>query len=322
MTYDPDKILEGAFFPVELNTVYMKTGYATDSGLSKVQTFRKLKRFKAIQSQDKPEKVTFAVVSPSYQLVTNEQAYNLGRDLFSKVFAEFREEDLKPMHLIMPKTRSYCHIDLMHQTYKLSFSAGDNWIPFLRITNSYNRSYALGFTMGFCRGICSNGIIFGEKSIKFKYNHSRDAQDAKKDFIFQRNSLVKLEKSFIESLQRLQSIEIPVPLMLPLVYKVFDLKIPVEKSGKKSDNFYAAKNHILELSKGYCKHLGTNGYAALNILTDYASRPDGSTSSPVRTHSFQRKSGEWVRDFLQEFSKSSFSFESYLGDCYKLVGTA
>ncbi len=152
MTYDPDKILQGAFFPIELNTVYMKTGYSTESGLSEVQTFRKLKRFKAIQSEDTPEKVTFAIVSPSYRLITNEEAYQMGRDIFGKVFEKFREEDLKPMNLIMPKTRSYCHIDSHASSVRTFVSPGDNWIPFLRITNSYNRSYRPGtLPVGFVR---------------------------------------------------------------------------------------------------------------------------------------------------------------------------
>jgi len=315
MTCDPDKILEAAFFPVALTTVYMKTGYAPESGDDKIHTFHKLKRFKAIQSQDTPGKVTFAIVSPSYRLVTNEQAYNMGRSLFGKVFENIGEKDLQPMNLIMPKTRSYCHLDLMHQAYNVSVFPGDNWIPFLRITNSYNRSYALGFTMGFCRGICSNGIIFSEKSVKFKYTHSRAAQNAQNDFVFKRDSLVQMEKSFIDNLKNLHKVRFPRPLIWPLVCKVFEIRPPGgSPGGKNFKGFYAAKSHILELSNRYFRELGDNCYAVLNILTDYASRPDGLYSSSVQTHSLQRKSGIWARGFLQEVTKPAFSFESYLDE--------
>ena len=74
----------------------------------------------------------------------------------------------------MPATRSWAHIDLTAEGLEFAPIDKDPWLPFLRVTNSYNRSRALGFTVGVCRSICTNGMIFGEQSLKLKVTHATD----------------------------------------------------------------------------------------------------------------------------------------------------
>ena len=59
------------------------------------------------------------------------------------------------------------------------------------------------------------------------------------------------------------------------------------------------KSRVQELAIQYFKDMGENGYAALNILTDFATRPVGYISVNQSIDSLQNKAGEWERDSSQ-----------------------
>lgn len=47
------------------------------------------------------------------------------------------------------------------------------YVPYVRVTNSYNGTRALRFDVGFCRKLCANGVIFETDTIRFVYAHLR-----------------------------------------------------------------------------------------------------------------------------------------------------
>ena len=106
--------------------------------------------------------------------MSNLRAYELGRRAFALVFGGGATARLKLFNVTMPATRSWVHMDLTAHGLELALREGDDWLPFLRVTNSYNRSRALGFTVGVCRWICTNGMIFGEQSLKLNVTHAND----------------------------------------------------------------------------------------------------------------------------------------------------
>jgi hypothetical protein len=58
--------------------------------------------------------------------------------------------------------------------------------------------------------------------------------------------------------------------------------------------------------------MGPNGYAALNVLTDYASRPEGVIAPEARMHALQQKAGGWMDDFVHAIKAPGFSYDTYL----------
>ena len=61
--------------------------------------------------------------------------------------------------------------------------------------------------------------------------------------------------------------------------------------------------------------MGENGYAALNVLTDFASRPIVLSFSPAsRVHLLQERSGRWVDEFIAAIKDEAFDFGNYVKD--------
>ena len=228
-------------------------------------------------------------------------------------------EEMKVFNVIMPKTRSFCHIDYIHPRAEFKPFEKDKWFPYLRITNSYNRTYALNFDLGFCRGICLNGIIFGKRNIEFKFYHSRRETDPQVEFHLRAGELAALEALFIESLVNLQRFHVPRNVMWGLTCKVFGTTVPDNPTSRQQELLEGKRKHIEYLTRQYFDQLGENGYAALNVLTDFASRPTGVISPESRIDSLQRQAGGWIEGFVSAIEQRNFSFESYLGDYYQIV---
>lgn len=309
--------VENALFPVVLRDIYLK-GESNQQQRSLLEAektpsvFARIHRFKAVVAQD--NKHVFSVVAPDYKLITNEEAIELGYECFKQVFKVTKMEDMEFYNLIMPGSRSFCHLDYVHQKREFKPIEDDLWSPYLRITNSYNRTFALKFDLGFCRAICMNGVIFGKRNIEFKFHHSRRASDPRITFGISSQRLADLEKQFTESLLNLKRYHVPKKYMWPLVCKVYGLRLPENPSQRQIGTFEQREKHISSLTEDYFQKLGENGYAALNVLSDFASRPIGYISAEQRVNSLQRDTGIWINDFVSAIDKRDFSFENYLGD--------
>jgi len=60
--------------------------------------------------------------------------------------------------------------------------------------------------------------------------------------------------------------------------------------------------------------MGSHGYAALNVLTDFATRPPGVFAPETSMHSYQQKAGSWMENFVSAIERSDFSFDKYLAE--------
>jgi hypothetical protein len=297
--------LEKALFPVELRPVWvpMERG-----------NLEEISRYQAVV--DVNQRHVFSVVANDYKLVHNREAVELGRQCFGAVFQLTSPDAIKPYNIVMPKTRSFCHIDFIHPDASFDFYDEDPWTPFLRVTNSYNRTFALNFDLGFCRGICKNGLIAGKQSIEFKYTHSKSSgRDPKGEFAVRSGEFANLEADFIDSLHNLKRYHVPPEFMWPLLCKVFRVTIPDwETLTPQQEMLWEKKlNAVTALRDDYFAMLGQNGYAALNVMTDYASRPTVEISAEQRINALQTYSGEWVTDFVSQIQHREFDFRDYLG---------
>ena len=296
-----------AFFPVELRPLYMPATGSRDR-------YTKLGRHFAVVDLEREN--AFAVVTDDYALVTNQQAYDLADEVMRKVFHITRADDMQCLSVTMPKTRSFCLIDLIHKSADFSPWEEDKWTAFLRISNSYNKTRLLRFELGFCRWICMNGMIFGSKSIEFSYAHTRSGMSRVVGFEDNIGDIRKIEAALTESLHQLKRYYIPPTEMLPIVCRAFDISATVEDLMKprRAEALAAMRNQVRKLTETYFTGLGPHGYAALNVLTDYATRPKGVIAPETSMHGLQQKASNWMEGFVSAIKSSDFSFDKYLAD--------
>jgi len=74
------------------------------------------------------------------------------------------------------------------------------------------------------------------------------------------------------------------------------------------------RDQAKSLTKAYFTEMEPHCYAALNVLTDYASRPTGLIAPEANMHGLQQKAGNWMDDFISAIKHSGFSFDRYLAD--------
>jgi hypothetical protein len=296
-----------AFSPVEMRPLYMPTSDGLDR-------YKELARHFAVV--DVEQEAAFSVVTDDYQLVTNEEAYKKADEVMRKVFHTTKAEDMECLNITMPKTRSFCHIDLIHKSTDFRPWEDDKWVAFLRISNSYNRTRLLRFELGFCRWICMNGMIFGSKSVEFSYAHTRRGMNRVERFEDNIGDIRKIEATFTESLHQLKRYYVPPKEMLPIVCKAFDIVATSEdmKKARRVESLTAIRDQVKGLTESYFTGLGPHGYAALNVLTDYATRPSGVIAPEASMHGLQQKASNWMENFVSAIKKSDFSFDTYLAE--------
>ena len=173
---------------------------------------------------------------------------------------------LKLFNVTMLATRSWVHIDLTAEGLEFAPREKDTWVPFLRVTNSYNRSRALGFTVGVCRWICTNGMIFGERSFKLKVAHATD-ENLERRLVeeFARRQFDLGECG--EKLRKLTRLWVPEERFLAGILQLLDVKPPAR------------------LPRNAARHAG---WLRLGPYLPGWVTSTGRRSAPLRTHSSTR----------------------------------
>lgn len=305
--------LDAVLFPVEKRQIYLRDVKNDLFGNEEEQDeYQAVPRFEAIVDIDR--NYTFAVVSERYRLVKNEEALKLGEQCFLRVFSTATADGMEVFNIIQPATRSFCHVDFIHKGHSLEPWAGDKWWPYLRVTNSYNRTKPLRFDLGFCRWICTNGIIFSGEHIVFRYYHTHEQIDVEGKFEIDASRLRKLETTFIEQMHSLRQFAVPREHMLALACKAFEIRVEEEdlRKPRRRQQLLDFREEISRLSARYFEELGDNGYAALNVLTDFAARPRSYISKEAMIDPLQKRCGDWTVNFLRAIKEPSFNYLGYL----------
>lgn len=308
--------IQTLLFPVETRPVYFRDAGKDLFGhevTDPTPTYRKVNRFVAVV--DVERNYTFAVVADGYRLIKNEEALKLGAQCFLRVFSTPTADGMEVFNVIQPSTRSFCHVDYIFAGHSLEPWQGDKWWPYLRVTNSYNRTKPLRFDLGFCRWICTNGVIFGGEHIVFRYYHTQNQIDMEADFKAEANKLRRLETEFIEHMHNLERFPVPKEHMLALACRAFNIHITEKdfRQPRRREQLVGFKTEIAKLTTRYFKELGPNGYAALNVLSDFAARPCGYISETAMIDPLQKRCGEWTVNFLDAIQQPAFDYAKYLG---------
>ena len=162
-----------------------------------------------------PSGRVLGVVGRAYRLVSHAEALGLAHDCARAAFPETRASEWQVASVDAPSTGGTCFIDLAHNSAALDFSGlvasqkPEVYGPFVRVTNSYNRTRALCFDIGYSRKVCKNGLILRSSLISFKMSHQRrEIREAVK-FEIAYERLAKQKKDFQTFLERLQACSVP-----------------------------------------------------------------------------------------------------------------
>jgi hypothetical protein len=180
------------------------------------------------------------------------------------------------------------------------------YLPFLRLTNSYNARRALRFDIGYCRKLCLNGVIFESEVIEFRFPHSRERIGETLSFKLGKERMEAIRKKFGAQAERLLSYGVDEEVAVPLFFKAMDLPLPKSADDyrdRANDLFEPLKTTAESLVKKYQDEMGANAYGLFNALTDFASRPPGLRDFRRAEHSMQTRAGRWLREFDELLQK-------------------
>ncbi|MBL8007941.1 MAG: hypothetical protein JNJ56_10440 [Ignavibacteria bacterium] len=300
--------IEELQFPVKLKPVYVKRNKN-----------KMLTNYSAVTGIINKKENIFSVVSRNYALVLNNEAIVLGRRIMKEMFPEAGEDNLIVFNLNYPETRSYCHIDLINENYTFNIWEKEVYVPFLRITNSYNKSRKLGFEIGFVRKVCDNGVIFEREIVRLNYFHYNKTLNNFSDSIISDSKMKKLkeiEKSFTEYMRNLKEIIIAKEYFTGITAKIFGLKFSKENVSTKYSKILEKQkeefvNIMEKLKQMYTSELGENAYSLFNTATAFANETGFVKCG--RYNSFQTKTGKWVREIVR--INKERKIQEYLKNC-------
>ena len=275
---------------------------------------RIIRSYKAIVDRDTNSPIS--VVSKDYQLLTNERAFKIVDKAVETMFEGKTLADFEVYNVMMPKSKGSCIIDMVIPATEDYYflDKWDNYTPFVRIANSYNRTLNFRFEIGFCRWICKNGCIFNSNSISISVSHtSRYFED--KIFMQLRNASARfkhIKEMWAELralLQAAHNLAADRAMILPLYCKLFGVKIEENTSEQMKERYVSRAKHLLTIGDEYFGQLGDNLYAMFNVFTDF-------TTHPIVGDQFyagrQMIIGKWLTDIVGEARKVGFSMEKYL----------
>jgi len=260
------------------------------------------------------------VVSRDYQLVTNQEALDWAYECCQNVFPSTKPAEWDVSATDGPSSGGHCRIDLVHRTAALDFSEvrpgqrPEAFGPFIRVTNSYNRSRALAFDIGFYRKVCRNGLIAPDTIVRFKFAHGRELGIGIR-FEVARDRLTKLQTKMSEQFASLKKCRVPRTAFEPMVRAALMIHpLKSKRPGTREAGEWAAlEAHIRELCNRYVSELGETGYAVLNAITDFASHPPANRHVRRDRHGLQRLAGTWSTTFAHESAQPGFAIDTHLG---------
>lgn len=261
------------------------------------------------------------VVNKNYELITNSEAVELGKKCCAELFGMDEATNINVFKIDAPSTASYCHIDLVHDSYRMNLwdeaKQSDVYVPYVRITNSYNTSRALRFDIGFCRKICLNGVIFESETITFTFSHLKRELSDDISFSLENGTMTALFDKFVSYANKLRAYNISKDDSFQLILALFGIKEKSEINfGAKNEDYWEYEgllNIINTRLEKYVKETNENAYSLFNAITDLASNPIPSNRYFRREmNSMERLAGRWMNSFPIEIDKPNFDFADYL----------
>lgn len=130
-------------------------------------------------------------------------------------------------------------------------------------------------------------------------------------------TLENLVESFEIYMWGLRLCHVPEKFALPTMCKVLGLRFDLEstnhrKRERERRRFAAFRERAYSLVSGYFGDLGSNAYALLAVMSDFASHPFVCRTQSVSANVLQARVGHWVETFVTEAMKTDFDFGDYV----------
>lgn len=299
MIYENSKVgLKAIMFPVRAADLYVQTG--TDTG-----KYEQLSNKKAVINEETDE--VLAIVSESYQVLHNETALKLGQKCCQEAFPMTDAANWEVFSIETPLTHAHCRIDLCHKgripDYDWQFGKGKKheFAPFIRVYNSYNKTYAFRIRFGLIRWACTNGMVSWHASMTFKVAHNEKKMEQLIETRINEAKFRKIIDEFGNLLQPLHVVRIDERYFLPLILSILEIKKPKEMLPKRTSAWNLFEEHLNSVAAGYVEELGNTGYALMNAVSDVATRPPTNIERcnfiQKERDELQRLVGMWLVDF-------------------------
>ena len=262
-----------------------------------------------------------SVVSDRYQVLHNRTALELAQKCCIAAFPNTEAANWIVFSVEAPLTGGHCRIDLTHEGsicgYNWSFSKNeqDEFGPFIRVTNSYNRTRVFGIQFGFIRWACTNGMVVWHSSITIKVAH--DVNEMEKSIQAKINDakFKNVIDDFRAVLKPLHHARIPECRFRPLMLSVLHIRKPERMPKNRERAWNCLEDQLDAVASRYVKEMGPTGYALVNAITEVATHPPmkvgGYNFIRRERDSLQRLAGIWLVDF-SKIAQQPQSLEAYL----------
>jgi len=310
---EPDNVtLDHVIFSLDKSDIYAELG---NNKLEKIPGKKAL-----INSKTKRP---LSIISNDYEIITNEEAYEYGKQCMRTLFKLGNNDGIELFNVVSPGTNSFCHIDLTIKNREF-VTIKDKFMPFVRITNSYNRMFKLSFKIGVCRYICLNGVIFDSDAIQFQYSHVKGAK-RRLNFEIKSGEFERILNKFKNELEIIKEKQYPAEYSFLIFCKalglIFDLNNENElKRAKEKEKLNSYRNNFNTRLDKYEKELGSNYYALFNVITDIGTFGfENDHLYVTKVNSRQTRAGYWLNQISELLSAGEINYDEYLNDYLELL---
>ena len=159
--------------------------------------------------------------------------------------------------------------------------------------------------------------MFFTKIVQEKYIYNANLNYSL-DIISAANQIKATSGLFTDQCKSLKDFEIPKELMFALVCQILNINLELPKDNQLKKKINSLQN-LIELTKvltsRYTNELGSNAYAAFNVVTDLVSHQDqyrNLTGYYFNVRSYFSKPTDWMDDFSNHTKVKSFVYTDYL----------
>lgn len=231
------------------------------------------------------------------KILSNEDALNLGKRIFKKMYPEIQTEELRVFQVRYPGSLNFCQIKMVHEDINFKVYKQDSWHPYLEVINSFENGIKCNYQLGFVRKLCANGMNVGTH-IQFSLEEGMHIMEEGLD-----EKSRKITEDFIAMLESLEELEISEELMVQQSLAMFSrfTRIRPNRSSFSLDGNWL-QEVVKDLVPKYSNELGTNGYAVLNVITDVISNkiPDNRFTSSAELMAISKLPQFWIQAFARE----------------------
>lgn len=300
-------------FPVELQRIFRE---GTRTALRAPEHVL-VPRFVAVVDIEK--EYVFSVVTDDYVLVTNREALDHAREAFRLLFRSVDvERDMEVLDVQAPSTRSSCQVDLIHREHRTALWDSEVYVPYLRMTNSYNSTHALHFHLGFARAADGARAVFDTLSVHYKKAHTQKDLGGGIKFTVDEALLAGLIARFTAAMNDLRRFKVPLRLGAALIVKALGLTVkeraPSGGSPRKAAKRSGSEVKAMAVDRFHeaADEHGANAYAVYVAAMALATWPPGEIQIPGGADTLQRRVGAWSEGFPSEAAREGFDLAAYV----------